>query len=127
MSSSTKSTPPANIEALPFEKSVPNAKPDGGIAHTAAASAAPRVENYVGTLVGESTSGEFRLALAQESVREQDLIAVDAELRKPGEPDGSPPEQIRVWAKVRRTPFSRRRAVTNWRQPRRAHSTPCFR
>ena len=37
---------------------------------------------YVGTLVGESTSREFRLALAHEAVREQDIIAVDAELRR---------------------------------------------
>jgi hypothetical protein len=55
---------------------------------------------YVGTLVGESTSREFRLALAHESVREQDIIAVDAELRRTGtEPDT---EKIRVWAKVQR-------------------------
>ncbi len=55
---------------------------------------------YVGTLVGESTSREFRLALAHEAVREQDIIAVDATLRPT---DGSDlPEQIRVWAKVQR-------------------------
>lgn len=55
---------------------------------------------YVGTLVGESTSREFRLAVAHETIREQDIIAVDAELRPP---DGvSPPEQLRVWAKVQR-------------------------
>ncbi len=55
---------------------------------------------YVGTLVGESTSREFRLAVAHEAIREQDIIAVDAELRSP---DGaSPPESIRVWAKVQR-------------------------
>jgi hypothetical protein len=55
---------------------------------------------YVGTIVGESTSREFRLALAHESVREQDIIAVDAELRRP---DGGPnAERIRVWAKVQR-------------------------
>jgi hypothetical protein len=56
--------------------------------------------NYVGTLVGESTSGEFRLAVAQEAIREQDIIAVDAELREPV--TGLPPKRIRVWAKVQR-------------------------
>lgn len=55
---------------------------------------------YVGTLVGESTSREFRLAVAHEAIREQDIIAVDATLR-PTESD-SAPEQIRVWAKVQR-------------------------
>ncbi|MCL4872200.1 MAG: ATP-binding protein [Anaerolineae bacterium] len=55
---------------------------------------------YVGTIIGESTSREFRLAVAHETIREQDIIAVDAELRHP---DGNqPPEQIRVWAKVQR-------------------------
>ena len=96
-------------------KDRPTSRPDGGALFVEKppagggdfgtdvdAPAAGRVEAYVGTLVGESTSGEFRLALAAESVREQDLIAVDAELRRPGEADGSPPEQIRVWAKVRR-------------------------
>ena len=52
---------------------------------------------YVGALVGESTSREFRLALKHDSVREQDLIAVDAVLKKA---DGSD-EEIRVWAKVK--------------------------
>lgn len=55
---------------------------------------------YVGTLVGESTSQEFRLAVAHETIREQDIIAVDAELRPVGQ--GETPEQIRVWAKVLR-------------------------
>lgn len=59
-------------------------------------------ERYVGTLVGESTSREFRLAIAHEAIREQDIIAVDAELRKPGTKDGDEPEKIRVWAKVQR-------------------------
>lgn len=54
---------------------------------------------YVGTIVGESTSREFRLALAHESVREQDIIAVDADLRRN---DGVESERIRVWAKVQR-------------------------
>src|SRR5439155_14462890 len=58
------------------------------------------VDRYVGTLVGESTSREFRLAVAHETIREQDIIAVDAELRQPD--DGAPPERIRVWAKVQR-------------------------
>ncbi len=62
--------------------------------------APPAPPEYVGTIVGESTSREFRLAIAQEAVREQDLIAVDAELR-PGSGDG-PAEPIRVWAKVQR-------------------------
>ena len=56
--------------------------------------------NYVGTLVGESTSGEFRLAVAHETIREQDIIAVDAQLRQPDAE--APPELIRVWAKVKR-------------------------
>ena len=41
------------------------------------------MRQYVGTIVGESTSAEFRLAVAQEAIREQDIIAVDAELRAP--------------------------------------------
>jgi DNA helicase HerA-like ATPase len=63
---------------------------------------------YIGTLIGESTSREFRLAVAHEAVREQDIIAVDARLRLPGSAtqpqDGSdaPVEEIRVWAKVQR-------------------------
>ena len=55
--------------------------------------------SYVGTLVGESTSREFRLALAHESVREQDIIAVDADLRRI---DANDSEKIRIWAKVQR-------------------------
>ena len=55
---------------------------------------------YVGTIVGESTSREFRLAIAHEAIREQDIIAVDAELRHPDTDE--PPERIRVWAKVQR-------------------------
>jgi hypothetical protein len=59
---------------------------------------------YVETLVGESTSREFRLAVAHEAIREQDIIAVDARLRRPQGPteDGgeAPTEDIRVWAKV---------------------------
>lgn len=57
-------------------------------------------QSYVGTLVGESTSREFRLAVAHEAIREQDIIAVDARLRQPGNPATG--EAIRVWAKVQR-------------------------
>lgn len=67
--------------------------------HTPTASI-PQVERYVGTIVGESTSREFRLAVAHETIREQDIIAVDAELRQPE--NSAPPERIRVWAKVQR-------------------------
>lgn len=56
-------------------------------------------DRYVGTLVGESTSREFRLAVAHETIREQDIIAVDAELRRP---ESGTLEKIRVWAKVQR-------------------------
>src|SRR5574341_1243356 len=65
------------------------------------ATTAPKApENYVGTLVGESTSREFRLAVAHEAIREQDIIAVDATLRST---DGvGESEEIRVWAKVQR-------------------------
>jgi len=58
------------------------------------------VDQYVGTLVGESTSREFLLAVAHEEIREQDIIAVDASLRKPGDQNST--EQIRIWAKVQR-------------------------
>lgn len=60
----------------------------------------PQTKQYVGTLVGESTSREFRLAVAHETIREQDIIAVDAELRRPNTSEA--PEQIRVWAKVQK-------------------------
>ena len=68
---------------------------------TSTAHSAPTApENYVGTLVGESTSREFRLAVAHETIREQDIIAVDADLRST---DGTEErERIRVWAKVQR-------------------------
>jgi hypothetical protein len=62
--------------------------------------APPAMNRYVGTLVGESTSREFRLAVAHETIREQDIIAVDAELRHPD--TGEQPDKIRVWAKVQR-------------------------
>ncbi|MDQ3816976.1 MAG: ATP-binding protein [Acidobacteriota bacterium] len=57
--------------------------------------------SYVGTLVGESTSREFRIAVKQEAVREQDIIAVDAEMSDPANPSTST-QQIRIWAKVQR-------------------------
>ncbi|MEZ4860264.1 MAG: ATP-binding protein [Caldilineaceae bacterium] len=58
------------------------------------------IDRYVGTLVGESTSREFRLAVAHETIHEQDIIAVDAELRHPG--SNAENNKIRVWAKVQR-------------------------
>lgn len=54
---------------------------------------------YVGTIVGESTSREFRLAVAHETIREQDIIAVDVSLRRN---EDSSVENLRVWAKVKR-------------------------
>lgn len=57
-------------------------------------------ERYVGTLVGEITSKEFRLAVAHETIREQDIIAVDATLNKTDE--SGQLEKIRIWAKVQR-------------------------
>ncbi len=57
-------------------------------------------DRYVGTLVGEITSQEFRLAVAHETIREQDIIAVDATLNKTEESEQL--EQMRVWAKVQR-------------------------
>jgi uncharacterized protein len=59
-----------------------------------------QADSYVGTLVGESTSREFRLAVAHETIREQDIIAVDAQLR--GSDKSPTTENIRVWAKVQR-------------------------
>jgi DNA helicase HerA-like ATPase len=57
-------------------------------------------DQYVGTIVGESTSTEFRLAVAHEAIREQDIVAVDAQLQRAD--DSGPSENIRVWAKVQR-------------------------
>ena len=63
----------------------------------------PEPHPYVGTLVGDSTSSEFRLAVAHETIREQDIIAVDAELRSPTDTETADvSEEIRVWAKVQR-------------------------
>lgn len=64
--------------------------------------AQPAIDQYVGTIVGESTSRQFRLAVAHETIREQDIIAVDAELRHPGEGPDNAAERIRVWAKVQK-------------------------
>ena len=57
-------------------------------------------EKIVGTLVAESTSKEFRLAVTPEAIQEQDIIAVDATLNETEESGES--EEIRVWAKVQR-------------------------
>lgn len=59
-----------------------------------------QVGRFVGTLVGEITSKEFRLAVAHETIREQDIIAVDATLNKAE--DSGQIERFRVWAKVQR-------------------------
>lgn len=50
---------------------------------------------YVGAIIGESTTQEFRLAVTEGSLKEQDIIAVDSE--NEGR-DGTQP--IRIWAKV---------------------------
>lgn len=57
-------------------------------------------EKSVGTLVGESTSKEFRLAVTPEAIQEQDIIAVDATLNETEE--SGDPQKIRIWAKVQR-------------------------
>jgi hypothetical protein len=62
--------------------------------------AAEKATRYVGTLVGESTSSSFLLAVAHETIREQDIIAVDAQMQRLDEEMQS--EQIRIWAKVQR-------------------------
>lgn len=55
---------------------------------------------FVGTIVGESTSQEFRIAVAEEAVREQDIIAVDVELGNLV--DDGVRDTLRVWATVQR-------------------------
>jgi uncharacterized protein len=55
--------------------------------------------SYVGTIVGESTTQEFRLAVAASAIKEQDIIAVDSEISDSEKPN-EPAKQIRVWAKV---------------------------
>lgn len=62
-----------------------------------AADLARPIDRYVGTLVGEATCRDFRLSVAHDSIREQDLIALDAELRSV-ETNALTP--VRVWAKV---------------------------
>ena len=62
--------------------------------------------NYVGTIVGESTSQEFRLAVLHDALREQDIIAVEAELRTPSatvreqNAGAGTRQKVRIWAKV---------------------------
>jgi hypothetical protein len=53
--------------------------------------------SFVGTIVGESTSREFRLAISAEAVREQDIIAVDSLLTSGVGSDRS--GDVRVWQK----------------------------
>jgi uncharacterized protein len=60
----------------------------------------PAENNFVGTLVGESTSQEFRISVRRESIREQDIIAVNALLRSAENADIV--EDIRIWAKVQK-------------------------
>jgi len=60
----------------------------------------PEAARYVGTLVGESTSREFRLAVAHDTVREQDIVVVDAEA--PAADGSHQSGRTRVWAKVQR-------------------------
>lgn len=55
--------------------------------------------NFVGTIVGESTTQEFRMAIHAGSVEEQDIVAVDADMSTS---EGSEPRLVRVWAKVRK-------------------------
>lgn len=55
--------------------------------------------SYVGTIVGESTTREFRLAVAADAAKEQDIIAVDSEILDAEKPNESA-KPIRVWAKV---------------------------
>ena len=58
---------------------------------------------FVGTIVGESTSRSIRLAISRESVKEQDIIAIDAELRQESdEQETSQRQLIRIWAKVQK-------------------------
>lgn len=57
-------------------------------------------DRTIGTLVGESTSKEFRLAVTPDAIREQDIIAVDATLNETE--DSEEAKEIRVWAKVQR-------------------------
>ena len=55
--------------------------------------------NFVGTIVGESTTQEFRMAVHAAAVSEQDIVAVDADMAAADENAERP---VRVWAKVRK-------------------------
>lgn len=55
-------------------------------------------DKYVGTIVGESTTQEFRMAVHPEATKEQDIVAVDSSLELAAE---GTTNDIRVWAKVR--------------------------
>ncbi len=57
-----------------------------------------KTHDTVGFIVGPSTSGMFRIAVSPEAIREQDIVAVDANLQsiRPDEPN----EEIRIWAKI---------------------------
>ena len=59
----------------------------------------PHASQFVGTIVGESTSQEFRIAVTHETIREQEIIAVDATLN---DESFRAPQRIRIWAKVQR-------------------------
>jgi len=54
---------------------------------------------YVGTLIGESTSRQFRMAIVSGAVREQDLVAMD--VFDEDEQEHLQPKR-RIWAKVQR-------------------------
>ena len=56
-------------------------------------------DKYVGTIVGESTTQEFRMAVHPEAAKEQDIVAVDSSLESAAE---NAANDIRVWAKVRK-------------------------
>lgn len=53
-------------------------------------------EIMIGTVVGESTTHEFRFAVSPDQACVQDLVAVDAELQE----TGAQRKEIRIWAKV---------------------------
>ena len=55
--------------------------------------------DFVGTIVGESTTQEFRMAVHAAAVSEQDIVAVDADMAAADESTERP---VRVWAKVRK-------------------------
>lgn len=76
-----------------MSKTTKSAKPMNSSANSSVVN-----NDSVGTLIGESTSREFRLAVTPEAVREQDIIAVDTELKQ--QYGSNTPEKIRIWAKV---------------------------